>query len=409
MYRALLFFLIVLANISHGGVVGGGDVTLGLSKDQDVENIGLAGSYRINFLGVNQSAFIGSQFQLGSDRGRSSVATLVHDYQYEQSYLQTHGSLGHQFISPALNWLFYFTNRQEFKNATDEQTNETKTDFGRKDNNWSISTGPSLNIDRNWPINFMARSIISKQKVSDINSEELEISIEANKSITKFTSSALAVLRTCVDYDSPGNEDTCRDELTGIIQSKKKSSEYKIEYGLAEQNDSKTEIYEVTFDYELNTATNISIIAYQSIYNINEATNSTLGFVSSEYNSIQRGESFYYQYDRGRQALDLKYRRIKSTINEAEPIQSKSISAFYSLKTSSRFCRACEITVGHEFSQFESGDELNKQSLSISKSHSKRISTALSVDHTKQSNDLDVWSISVFLTYTGRLSKLGTR
>jgi len=392
-----------------GSLVGGGNLTLGASKDQDAENFGVAGRYDINLLGAKQYAHFSSQFQLGSDKGRSSVATLIHDYQYEQSYLQSYGILQQQFFSPAASWNTTVSSRQEFKNETDDATGETRTDFNDKDHNWGITTGPSFTIDRNWPISVQVSALLSKQSVTEIESDDREVTIDFQKDISKFSQMAISGLRTCTDYKDAENEDSCRNELTAYISSKKKYSQYKIEYGVANQNDTETEIYEVTLEHELNSAASIQVLAYQSIYRLNQQESDQLDLTTTGYNSVQKGESLQYLYEWGRHKLDMRFRQVESSINGASPIEAMNTSFFYGVKTSSRLCRSCELELGYEKSKFESGDKLEKGSLSVKKNHSKRIRTAMSVNNTKQEDNVDVWSVSFFLTYTGKLSKLGTR
>lgn len=407
MKHVLLFFLL-LPITAHAYVVGSGSLDLGISKEDESENYGMAGGYSLNAAGVNYDLSLNSGLQVGSDRGRSVVATAAHDYQYEQSFVQHYGSHVYRFPSPYVSWLSHFSHRTEFEQESNSTGSDTDTDFENSDVNWTVSVGPRLSFAKGKWLAFETQAFLSRRSKAGEESNELDLWAGVAKSISAFSVISLGAGRVCSKDEAPAAKEECRDEYKGSMETTKKYVNLVLEGGVSKQDSTTTNIYSASLVYELNSAATINLKAFRSVKKISDLTEVELNENLSNQSTIQKGESLNYRYEWGRTSFELKARTY-DTEYAGESSETKDAAAFYSYQLSSTTCLSCMVEMGYEYSDYGNDKEQTIESFTIKKNHSRRFSSAISFRKTVVKPEIDLWSVSLLLSYNGLSTKLGMR
>ena len=176
----ILLFLLFLPTCAHGYVTGDGGVELGVSGGINSHNYGVSTNYGLNSIEPSFRTSLLSKVQLGSDEGRSLVATAAQEYQYESSFVRTDIDNSIHFIYPGLLWQSRLSHNLEFEQESDTTNSERRTDFSKSTANWSVSTGPSFTYNRGKWLSYTVGLTLSQAFLSD------EVRTEKSAFLFKF-------------------------------------------------------------------------------------------------------------------------------------------------------------------------------------------------------------------------------
>jgi hypothetical protein len=406
--KASLLCLLLIPIFAHGYVAGGGEVELGLSKDKEDHNFGLSVNYGLESKTSNSQSSLLTKIQLGSDEGRSLVATSAHEYQYEQSFIQTEIDNSIQFYYPGLSLNSRFAHSLEFQKESDSPEADSSTNYNNPLSNWAISIGPSFSYDRSKWFAYRTALTVSKAVRGDDNSLEGNATIGLGKRLSPLTDAYFDISNVCTSYGNTTQEDACRNELRLSLSSNRSNADIQLEVGVSEQEDIKTNLYLFRVENQINSYSKINFEIQKSIESITELSNivssGDIAFTSAEKES----QSIVYVYDWGRKKVEVKARSYQTTVSDIT-VATKDSSIFYTYQLGSRVCIACDVGVSYEYSDY--GDDRNQiiKSIEINKVHGRKLSSSISFRRTQIQSELDTWSVNLLLSYKGLLTKLGKR
>lgn len=404
--RSVLFLLLLPVHVS-ANINGNGNVELGLSKDKNKHNFGMAADYYVGSSGSSSQTGFSSNFQIGSDEGRSLVATAAHEYQYEQSFIRTGLANELHFYHPGLIWNSQLSHSLDFKQSVDGVTEDSDTDFSNSEKTWSITTGPAFEYNRSEWLNYRTQFQASKLNVSGDESTEGNLSFGIGKSITHTSSSYLDVSKVCTKYSDNTLEVDCREEARVSIVVSGSQSTLHAEAGISQQGTTKTNIYTMRLYQPLNSYSTISLESQKSIDTISEFGQFNNSGVLNFSSAIKESDSISYIYEWGRKRFELKARQLTTTSDES--VKTKDAALFYAYQLGSKLCSGCQVGMSYEYSDYGSGVKQSIRSLSLVKSHSRRISSTISFRETAISNEFNTWSINLLLSIKDLVANLRAR
>jgi hypothetical protein len=406
--RYLLIILgVFIFNLTQASIIGSGILNAGVSKDESKENFGLAGSYNLISSGSNFDSLLNSEFQLGSDQGRSLVATSAHEYQYEQSFFQSYGSLGYVFPISSFRWSNSFIQRTELIEESESILLGGNSGLQESQDSWSISTGPSFLLGRSRWISFRSSGLYTKSSTVGDLSDEFNLSIGLGKSISTFSTLFFDTSRICNEYKAEGIKDVCRDEFTLALETTQKYLEFSLEAGISRQDDIDTSIYSFEASYVLNSSSEFNINLYKASDRLRDLTSNALNRSDFEMITLRTGASINYRYEWGNTEFEIKGRSVETQFDN-NITETSDAAVFYEYHIGSVSCFSCRVELGYEYSEFGSGSNQIINSISLKKNNSKRIISSISFRQTKF-DDVDVWSINFLLTYNGESTFIGPR
>lgn len=408
--RLFLVLLILYSSSTSAYIIGSGELTVGLSKDQKEDNLGVDGSYQLTSNAPLYRGFLSSQFQLGSDKGRSTVATAVHDYNYEQSFIQNYGGLVISTFSPNLKWQNQFSQRVEFEEiASDPNDPESDidTDFTSPKHSYSITTGPVLSLIKSKRIGLNTSLLYSNQINEDDKSSEVNFYLSGSKAISKFSSLLLNYNHTCNKTNNINIQEGCIDETTLSLKTIKKDVSLLFEYGLSSGKEQNVNIYEIDLSYKTSTNSTLDLTLNKSIGKISDINDIELGG-SSTNSSVSESATLNFRKNFGRSNIDLRARALEVD-SGGVVTKSKDANIFYIYSLGSRVCRTCQMETGYEYSEVDENDITRKLSLTLKRNNTRRISTAIGFFKTETSDDIDLWSLNILISYNGLFLKYGDR
>ncbi len=402
----LLAFLLTNANAS-AAFIGQGDAELGISQDNEDSNIGLGMRYSIDRQSSNSGVRATSRMQLGSDRGRSLVATAAHEYQYENSFIDHDIYHNFDFLSPRFNWASTGSHRTDFENRVNESTGQISTDYAKSDESWSITTGPSFKYIKGRWFDFKSNASFSRQFSSPFFTNEALINMSLAKSVSKVSQFTLTSSYLCAENDNPVVEKFCRSEASLGIDTQAKDYSFSADYGVSDDGETLTSIYSATSGWDLNSTSQLELTAYRVVDSIaREEAEFETG--TATIFAVKEGRNAQYLYEWSRTRVEINARRLLSK-SEANTSLSEDLSLFYDFQLSSAVCSACSLSLNYEYSRFDLETEQKITSLGIAKRNSRRISSAISFRRTERSQQETFWSINFLITYTGIASKISNR
>lgn len=400
-------FLLLIPIKTNADIIGQGSGELGISRDEDVTNAGLGMRYKFLRSSVNTGSEFNSRMQLGSDRGRSLVATAAHQYQYENSFIDN--DLYHRlnFINPRFNWITAASHSIDFDNKVKETSGEITTNYSSREESWSITTGPSFNYTKGRWFDFWTRANVSRQYKQPTFTDETDLNLGFAKSINKLSQLTFSTSQLCRQDDNSATEDSCRNEVNLGVDTLAKNYSFALEYGASFEDQSKTDVYSLSGNFDLNSRSSLSLSAYRVVDSI---ANQEAGFENetSSITGIKEGRNTQYLYEWSRNRLELNARRLLSKSDNNQSI-SEDLSIYYDFQLSFVLCSACALSTTYEYSRFDYEREQKISSIGLSKRNSKKINTTLSFRRTERSEQETYWSINFLISYTGIASKISDR
>ena len=410
--RYLVLLSIIISSNALGYATGEGSVDLGISQEDEKKNIGLATNYQLTHSNSWMTTYLHNKTQLGSDRGRSLVATAAHEYQYEQSFIQSEISNLFNFYYPGLTWQNNLSQNIEFDQLEvdnlDNEDDTGSTDFSERNINWTLSSGPSFVYERSQWVNVNTSVIFSKANSFDEKSSEQNINIRISKPLTSFTKSEFDFNRICTQYNNSTLNNSCREEITLSFSSEKKFSKFKVNIGLSSQDDVETDLYLVNIDHRINSYSSIQIESQKIIEKISDI-DQLEGFESIAFESaVKRTDSMSYVYEWGRKRFEFRVRQ-QETIGKDYSFYTKDGAAYYAYQLGSNLCKSCKIGLSYEYLKYDERAEQKIKTIALTKNHSSKISSSIGFRRTQIGQDLDAWSINLLLSFKGSITKLGKR
>ncbi len=398
---------LLLLSKAHASMVGSGDVELGVSRDNDKANAGMGMRYNVEINTPESQSLITSRLQLGSDSGRSLIATAAHEYQYENSFVDSELNHSIRLFSPRLSWKTYANNRFEFKNEVDEDTGSVDTDYSNAEESWSITTGPTFKYEQGRWFHTQLTTEISKEYSHQTYTDETLVDVKVGKSTSKVSELILNYNYLCRKRDDKLIDDFCRNQVSLAFNSTKSNFGYSLEYGTSRDEDTRTDIYSISNYMNLNSTSVFSLSVYQLIDRIGLADELTTLKDESTI-STRQGRLAKYLYNWGRTQLEINARRIKVESELATTI-SDDAAIYYDFRLSSWLCSACRLSSAYEYSKFDNDNEQNILSIGLKKSNSKSMSSEISFRRTERVDQDILWSINFLISYRSKATRLADR
>ena len=408
MKNSLLIIVYILVSFDlQAEVTGRGDLELGVSRDNENTNFGMGMRYNIERNTSLSQTLLASSIQLGSDSGRSLIATAAHEYQYENSFIATDLFHSIRLYSPRVSWRSHVGSLIEFDNTINEGSGEIDTDYTNADESWNFTTGPTFTYEKTGWFNAQLSAEASKQYSNQSYTDETLINAQVGKSITKSSEMVINYNYLCSQTDNIDINKSCRNEVILGLNTNLKNYGYSVEYGKAHDEISETDIYSISGYANLNSTSVFSLSAYRLIDRIGLAedvldSNKTTTF------TIRRGRLANYYYQAGRTELEVRLRRL-ITEAEIENIYSDDAAIYYDLKLSSLMCSACRFSSSYEYTRFENANDQNIISLGITKNNSERVSSQVSFRRTQRTDQDIIWSINFLVSFRGTATRLANR
>jgi hypothetical protein len=392
----------------HAATVGSGDVELGISRDNQKTNAGMGMRYTMERKASTHYALLVSKAQIGSDTGRSLVATAAHDYQYPTSFIDNDLNHSIRVISPRVSWLSQLSHRLDFDNTVDGNNDNKEdvinTSYKDTEESWSITTGPTVSYGSGLWFNSVLSAEISRAYALTYFTDESLFSLNFKKSIGHISSISMIANNICAKTDNPTIDDFCRDELSLGLETNKKDYGFALEYGQSKEKDIYTDIYSVNSYFNLNSSSSLIFTGYRLVDRVgikDDIENTT-------FSAIKMGRGSRFIHERGRTHIELNARRVNSE-TDAETVINEDASLFYDYRLSSWLCTACRLSMSYEYSKFNPTLEQKISSIGLKKRNSKHISSEISFRRTERTDQDTLWSINYLISYSGVITKLSER
>ena len=404
--------IIILISSQHlnAAIVGQGDFELGVSLDNDKSNIGVGMRYNMSRLSTESISGLNSRMQLGTDEGRSLIATSAHEYQYENSFIDNSLYNDFEFLSPRLTWVSTALHRLDFENIVDEETDRVSTDYSKTDDFWSVSTGPSYSYSKGRWIDFKTTANIAHQYSAPYYLNEATIDATLTKSISKISQASVYSRYLCSEDDIPSSKNSCRRELSIGLNTQSNDLILTADYGVSVETKIRTFIYRFSSSFEINSTSDIDLTIYRAVDSINRERNDFEPNIGAT-TAIKEGRNIQYLYEWNRSRLEVNARRLITRSNIITTT-SEDASIFYDFQLGSTICLACSLSLNYEYSSFDNNSVQEITSISLNKNNSRRINTAISFRKTERHERTKqdaYWSINFLIMYTGIENKISNR
>lgn len=407
---ATLLVLLLISLHSSAVIVGQGNVEIGVSRDNEESNAGMGMSYNMSKLSAESSSNLTSRMQLGTDQGRSLVATSAHEYQYENSYIDNMLYNEFNFLSPRFTWINSASHRLDFENRVIGENERITTDFSKSDDFWSISTGPSFSYSEGRWIDFQTSVTVARQYSAPYYSNEAQFNAIISKSISKISQASLFSRHLCSEDDRPASDNSCRNEFGIGFNTQNKDYILTADYGVSVEQEIRTLIYRLSSSFEINSTSNLDFTAYSVVDSISREKNDFEPNTGST-SAIKEGRNIQYLYEWNRTRLEVNARRLLTKSNFIT-ITSEDASIFYDFKLGSTLCLACSLSLNYEYSRFDNNSIQEITSISLNRNNSRRINSAISfrkTERTERTIQKTYWSINFLIMYTGIANKISNR
>jgi len=392
----------------QAATVGSGDVELGISRDNEKTNAGMGMRYTMERSASTHHALLVSKAQIGSDTGRSLVATAAHDYQYPASFIDNALDHSMRVVSPRVSWQSQLSHRLDFDKTTNENIGNKEgvinTNYKDTEESWSITTGPTVNYGAGLWFNSLLSAEISRAYALKYFTDESLFSLNLKKSMGHISSLSIITKNICAQTDNPNVDDFCRDELSLGFETNKKNYGFTVEYGQSKENDVFTDIYSVSSFFNLNSSSLLAFTGYRLVDRVGIKDD----FEKNTFSAIKMGRGARFLYERGRTHLELNARRVTSESDNNSAI-NEDVSVFYDYRLSSWLCTACRLSLSHEYSKFNLTLDQKISSLGLKKRNSKHLSSEISFRKTERTDQETLWSINYLISYSGIVTKLSER
>jgi len=403
----IVFVWLVLPGLCNAYVVGGGAAELSVSAEKESHVFGVAGSYQLNSAAPRFITLFTSQFQLGTNLGRSSQEVVETDYLYEQSYIETSGEIDYLFSEASIRWHSGYTSQTDFLQG-EKLDSEMVSSVDESDTSWTVTTGPMLTINQGGGYLIETSVNLSYMDSKEEFATEKNSIISFKKSISPITRFGLGGSWVCTEYDVVSGNDSCRFEYDFTIERERKNLDIKVGLGRSEEGGTSTDTYLGLINYRMNSYSNISISSEKSINTILNKSNSMLD--DKDYTLSAQTSTRLIEYRYGVGGRDLSVAFMEQDLI-AGLIVTRSMSGSVSLnhRLYSTLCVFCVMSLNYDYSNFDSERSKKVSSISIVKRNSRDFSTSINVIQTKVDSELAVWSMGLLFTYNGRQTRLGER
>jgi len=404
-YACPFLLLLLLSRICDAFVLGVGAVELSVSVEKEKHNLGIAGAYDFNSASPSLKMQSSTYFQFGTNLGRSAEDLDEHAYLYEQSYLETSGEFDYFFPSKSIKWHNGYNSKADFVQA--EEVNSTiDSNFNDIENTWSVTTGPSLTINRNDGFLIEASVNLSYLDSIDEATTEYNYDIGVLNSITPISQLGMNSRRVCSKYEVNTDNNACRIQYNIIFSTKRKNLDIKVETGTSDDGKTSTDIYSGTLDYAMNRYSGVSILSTRSISTI--LNNEGLIFKTSDQalSSLISTKSIEYSYKLGGRDLSISFME-QSLISGLDSKDSEVLRLNSNQRLHSKLCTYCVLSLNYDYSNFNDERYKHISSIELTKINSRNLSTSINFSQTRIKSELDVWSVGMLVTYSGRQAKLG--
>jgi hypothetical protein len=390
------------SSLSKAYVVANGRVELGIAQEEQETNFGIGANYKLSSVENNYAYTLNSNMQVGSDEGRSLIATSAHNYQYESSYIKNYVSLNFPISKGYISWGNQFYQSIEFEKDNDEY-GAISTDYEDNQVSWTFTSGPIFTVKRSKWISYKAGLELSRQYTAGDISSEYQIYTEVNKSLSHISNVTLRHSYVCTEKIS-----LCRQSIISSFEIKKKISKLKINFGVSKKVNNDKKIYRFDYVHTLNSTSKFQFLTYQSFDSISNITDIELENSRVAKTSKKNAMSLNYFYEWGRKNIGIKARELKSS-DDGITLKSKNSMSYYEYQLGSQLCRACTIGMSYEYANF--GNSITKKisGITIKKNNNRHLSSSIIFSRTKLSNSLDLWSLNFLLSYSGSALKMGQR
>jgi hypothetical protein len=181
-----------------------------------------------------------------------------------------------------------------------------------------------------------------------------------------------------------------------------------LERGISNIDSRDVALYSVSFSYDMNSYSNLSLLNRRTIDTIAEQENIILETITPVSLRVINTRSINYSLNQGRAKIDLGF--VEQVIDDEFSLTKNSIaSASIAYPMAFGLCSLCNLNAAFEHTNFNE-DRIQKVStLSIIKYNTRQLSTALKVSQSIVENEFEVWSLNLSISYNGLLEKVGGR
>jgi hypothetical protein len=397
-----------MSNICNAYISGVGSVELGLSAEKQKTTMGMIGDYALTSTGSNLSSNINSEFKLGANLGVDSndKSTTESNYQYDESLLGVRGEFDYQFDHRSVRW----HNNFETEIAFSDENDQVNFDIDHEKKGWSVTTGPSLIIGKRSNLGLEAEILMSYQSALDTKTSE---------NISNFTLSKSFSPRTLVEANGKNvctrnlknesqEQENCRKEYNIMWQKIGQYSEVSLSRGISNIDTRDIELYSISFRYDLNSYSNLSLFNSRSIDTIAEQENIILETITAVSLRVINTRSINFSLGLGRSKVDLGF--IDQAIDDDLSLTKSSIaSARITYPIEFRLCSLCNLNAVYKHSNFNQDRIQKVTTISVIKYNTRQLSTAIKVSRSIVENEFEVWSLNLSISYNGLLEKVGGR
>jgi hypothetical protein len=404
--KNVIYVLLLISSISNASISGGGSAELGLSVEEQKTTMGLAGDYDLSSNGSQLTTHINSEFQLGANLGVSTAdeAITESNYQYEQSLIRLNGEIDYQFDHRSVDWHNAFDTEILFP----QENENVNWDLGDAEKTWSITSGPSLMFGKQTSLAMTVEVLMSYRSELELDSAEESYNVTISKSLSPLTVVDMNGKNICTHNQDPESQNPCRKEYNVRLLKTNTHSELLLERGITTIDSSDVNLYSVSFNYDMNSYSQLALLNSRSVDTIADQENIILGTINGVSQRIISTRSINYSIDEGRMRIDLGFVSQKVDV-ELVSTNSSIKSARMAYPLDARLCSLCNLNVGYEYSNFNEERIQKLSTLSLVKFNTRQLSTALKFSHSTVESEFDVWSMNLSISYNGLLEKMGGR
>ncbi len=405
--RVCVWLVLFLPGLCNAYVLGSGAAELSVSAEKESHVFGVAGSYRLNSATPKIITLFTSQFQLGTNLGRSSQEIIETDYQYEQSYIETSGEVDYLFSEASIKWHSGYTSQTDF--IQDEKFDSSIiSNISEADNSWTVTTGPVLTVNKGGGVSIESSINLSYMDSKEEFATEKNSNVSFIKSISPITRLGIGGSWVCTEYDKISDNDSCRMEYDFIFESERRNLNIRLGLGRSDEGSTSTDTYVGSISYRVNRYSNVNISSdkfINTIINKNDSVFEDKNYTLSAQTSTRLIE---YIYNVGGRDLSIGYME-QDLISETVVTSRVSGNINFNHRLYSTLCTYCVLSLNYDYSDFDNESIKKVSSISVVKRNSREISTSINIIQTLVDSGSGVWSIGLLFTYSGVQARLGDR
>lgn len=301
----------------------------------------------------------------------------------------------HNFLNPYLSW----TNLAQYNQNYEDEFPES----------WGVVSGPDYKKKITTDL-YMDLILRKARQIQDrVMETESGVKLLLIRSLSSSINASLGIERYCTESEDmklslPEISKECSIEKAVEIAIRSGVSDYRLKYGVYENEGELTDTYEVDYRYELNRFNNISMKHSKSDNNITNNILVSGGELNSSVNTFTTTTTAQYNYSYNRLAA-LMEARLLDVESDDDLTHSKSVAGKAEYRLGSSVCRFCLLTTELEK---ETKDNLDSNSIiiGINMPLNRNLTQQIALMRTENEDSGIYMSMNWKITYNGNSSIL---